>query len=178
MAPDTLPPPRAPGRPYSVALVCLGNICRSPIASVVLRHALERAGLADRVTVDSAGTGDWHLGQPMDRRASAALAAGGYDGSRHRAQQITRRWFDEHDLILAMDHSNFRDLVSMAPEESVARVRMFRAFDPQSGPHDLEVPDPYYGDDHRFVEVLAVVERTATTLAERLRSRLMSGRPR
>jgi protein-tyrosine phosphatase len=81
-----LPPARRPDGPYRVAVVCLGNICRSPIADVVLRRALERAGISERVEVESAGTGDWHLGHPMDRRAAAALATAGYDGSQHRAR--------------------------------------------------------------------------------------------
>jgi protein-tyrosine phosphatase len=157
-----------------VAVVCLGNICRSPIAHVVLRQALERAGISDRVTVDSSGTGDWHLGHPMDRRAAAALATAGYDGSAHRAQQFTEDWYDEHDLILAMDESNFRDISALAPDEQTAgeRVRMFREFDPRSGYGDLEVPDPYYGEHDSFAEVLAIVERTAQGLADALAERL------
>lgn len=173
MSADTLPPPRDPGAPYRIALVCLGNICRSPIAHVVLREALTRAGLNEQVYVDSSGTGDWHLGHPMDPRAATALTAGGYDGSQHRARQFTRRWFDEHDLLLAMDHSNFRDITAMAPDDTAEeRVQMFRAFDPQSGPDDLEVPDPYYDGDDRFSEVLTIVERTADSLVRRLRNRL------
>ena len=80
-----LPPPRSPGR-YAVELVCLGNICRSPTAHVVLEQRLAEAGLDDRVVVDSSGTGDWHVGSPMDSRAAATLSAAGYDPSRHRAR--------------------------------------------------------------------------------------------
>jgi protein-tyrosine phosphatase len=169
-----LPDPRRTDRPYRIAVVCLGNICRSPIADVVLRQALESAGLSDRVEVDSSGTGDWHLGHPMDRRAAAALAAAGYDGSAHRAQQFTETWYDEHDLILAMDESNFRDVCALAPDEGTAkeRVRMFREFDPRAGYGDLEVPDPYYGDDDGFSRVLSVVERTSEGLAKALAQRL------
>ncbi len=154
--------------------MCLGNICRSPIADVVLRQAIERAGLSDRVEVDSSGTGDWHLGHPMDRRAAATLAAAGYDGSAHRAQQFTEDWYEEHDLILTMDESNFRDVSALAPDEETAheRVRMFREFDPRGGYGDLEVPDPYYGGDDGFAHVLAVVERTADGLADALAERL------
>lgn len=169
-----LPKPRDPEGPYRIALVCLGNICRSPIAHVVLSKALERAGLDDRVEVDSSGTGDWHLGHPMDRRAAAALAEAGYDGSAHRAQQFTEDWFDEHDVILAMDDSNFRDIAALAPDPETAheRVHMFREFDPQGGYGDLEVPDPYYGAEENFSEVLKIVERTADGLAEALTERL------
>jgi protein-tyrosine phosphatase len=165
-----LPPARRPDGPYRVAVVCLGNICRSPIADVVLRRALERAGISERVAVESSGTGDWHLGHPMDRRAAAALTAAGYDGSRHRARQFTERWFGEHDLILAMDESNYRDITALAPDEETAkeRVRMFREYDPTAGYGDLEVPDPYYGGDDGFSHVLSIVERTSAGLADAL----------
>ena len=108
-----LPAPRTDGR-YAVALVCLGNICRSPMADVVLTARVEEAGLADRVTVASSGTGDWHVGQPMDRRAAATLTAAGYDPSRHRAQQFAASWLEEFDLVLAMDGANLADVVSTA----------------------------------------------------------------
>src|ERR1700753_1143356 len=86
-----LPPPRDPGAPYTVCLVCLGNICRSPMAEVVLRAELATAGLDAAVTVDSAGTGDWHIGHPLDRRAHAELARRGDDGAAHRAPQGAAR---------------------------------------------------------------------------------------
>jgi protein-tyrosine phosphatase len=176
MPSEPLPPPRDPDLPYRVVLVCLGNICRSPIAQVVLRTAVERAGLARQVGIDSSGTGDWHVGHPMDRRAAAALVGRGYDGSEHRAQQFTARWFDEHDLFLAMDQSNYRDVCALAPDPETARerVRLFRAFDPRAGEGDLEVPDPYYGGDEGFGQVLAIVERTAEQLAEEL-AELLAG---
>jgi protein-tyrosine phosphatase len=165
-----LPPARRPEGPYRVAVVCLGNICRSPIANVVLCRALERAGMSGRVVVESSGTGDWHLGHPMDRRAAATLAAAGYDGSEHRARQFTETWFAEHDLILAMDESNYRDIASLAPDEQTAkeRVRMFREYDPKAEYGDLEVPDPYYGGDDGFSYVLRIVERTSVGLADAL----------
>src|ERR1700749_3283029 len=90
-----LPPPRDPGAPYTVCLVCLGNICRSPMAEVVLRAELGEAGLDGAVTVDRAGTGDWHMGHPMYRRAQAKLTARGYDGSAHLARQIDVPWLPE-----------------------------------------------------------------------------------
>lgn len=169
-----LPPARDSDGPYRVALVCLGNICRSPIAHVVLQKALDRAGVSGRVEVDSSGTGDWHLGHPMDRRAAAALASAGYDGSAHRAQQFTEDWYDRHDLILAMDESNFRDISALAPDEETAkqRVRMFREFDPRADYGDMEVPDPYYGEDDGFTHVLRIVERTSEGLAGALAEHL------
>jgi protein-tyrosine phosphatase len=165
-----LPPARQPDRPYRVAVVCLGNICRSPIADVVLRRALDRAGMSGRVEVESSGTGDWHLGHPMDRRAAAALATAGYDGSQHRARQFTETWFAEHDLILAMDENNYRDIAALAPDEETAkeRVQMFREYDPRAERGDLEVPDPYYGGEDGFAYVLRIVERTSTGLADAL----------
>lgn len=151
-----LPDPRTPGS-YAIALVCLGNICRSPMADVVLRARVDEAGLADLVTVTSSGTGDWHVGHPMDRRAASTLTAKGYDASRHRAQQFDLDWLEANDLVLVMDRSNLADVGGGSD-----RVRLFRDFDPvDSGG---EVPDPYYGGDDGFEEVLAMVERTCATI--------------
>ncbi len=159
----TLPAGRSAGR-YRIAVVCLGNICRSPMAATVLRARLADAGLDDRVEVVSSGTGDWHLGDPMDQRAAATLTDAGYDVS-HRAQQIQPSWLDECDLILAMDAANRRDIAALGPVED-GRLRMFRDFDPV-GPGD-DVPDPYYGGPEGFDRVLAMVERTSDVLVRRL----------
>jgi protein-tyrosine phosphatase len=159
-----LPAPRTPGR-YRVALVCLGNICRSPMADVVLSERLAAAGLAERVEVTSAGTGGWHVGHPMDERAAATLTAAGYDASRHRARQLTPDWLDDRDLLLAMDTANLADVRAAGPGAG-DRVRLFRDFDPV-GPGG-EVPDPYYGGDAGFEEVLAMVERTVDALVAAL----------
>jgi protein-tyrosine phosphatase len=154
---------------YRIALVCLGNICRSPMAHVVLEDRLVRAGLADRVAVASSGTGDWHRGKPMDPRAAATLSAAGYDPSRHRARTFSSDWYAENDLLLAMDASNYADIAEHAPSvEQVDQVRMFRAFDPEASIGDDEVPDPYFGDGDGFVEVLAMIERTTDALVARL----------
>lgn len=154
----SLPAPRTPGS-YRISVVCLGNICRSPMADVVLSARVADAGLDDRVTVVSAGTGDWHVGDAMDRRAAALLTSQGYDASRHRAQQVLASWLDEHDLVLAMDTANLADLRALAGDAvDGGRLRTFRDFDPE-GPGD--VPDPYYGGDAGFRSVLAMVERTA-----------------
>ncbi len=151
-----LPPPRRPGA-YAVALVCLGNICRSPMAHVVLEAQLAEAGLDDRVVVHSSGTGDWHVGYPMDRRAATALSAAGYDPSRHRAQQYDASWADSHDLVLAMDLDNLADIGGRSD-----RVGLFRDFDPVEP--GSEVPDPYYGGRDGFSAVLTMVERTSDAL--------------
>jgi protein-tyrosine phosphatase len=150
--------------PRRVAVVCLGNICRSPIAEVVLRDRLGSAGLDERVEVLSAGTGGWHVGGPMDERAAAVLTGRGYDASRHRARQVDPEWLAGLDLVLAMDGQNRRDL---EPLVDGGRLRMFRDFDPEADPDDpddRDVPDPYFGGDDGFDEVLAIVERTADAL--------------
>lgn len=181
---SVLPPPRVPGR-YAVELVCLGNICRSPMAHVVLEDAVARAGLADRVRVTSSGTGGWHVGEPMDERAAATLAAAGYDPSRHRARQHGTddgAGGPHHpgvDLVLAMDLANLAALGGPAE-----RVRLFRELDPvgraeapAADPAGLlagdpvaarvetrEVPDPYHGGPEGFADVLATAERTSAAL--------------
>ncbi len=164
-----LPAPRRPGgAPYRVALVCLGNICRSPMADVVLSDRVAAADL--RVEVASSGTGDWHVGDPMDRRAAALLTAHGYDASRHEARQFDSSWVDDCDLVLAMDRQNLADVLEAAgPDaerlQAEGRVRLFRDFDPRAVGADREVPDPYFGGDDGFSEVLAMIERTSDRLA-------------
>jgi protein-tyrosine phosphatase len=157
-----LPAPR--GSTYRIAVVCLGNICRSPMAAVVLTEKLRAAGLGDRVEVTSAGTGDWHVGEPMDDRAAATLAAAGYDPSAHRARQFGTDWFDR-DLVLVMDGRNLADVGALGGRPG--QVRRFRELDPLGGP-EADVPDPWHGGQEGFDEVLATVERTADALVERL----------
>ena len=161
-----------------VTVVCSGNICRSPIGEVVLRDAVERAGLAHAVTVDSAGIGAWHVGEGADRRAVSALGRHGYDGSQHRVQQITRDWFDDDstapDLLLAMDGGHYEALRRLAPGTD---VRMVRSFDPmltglERDEVDLDVPDPYYGDLEGFEDVLEMVEAATPGIVAHLRSLL------
>lgn len=156
--------PAATGTPYRIGLVCLGNICRSPMADVVLSEILDRAGLTSAVQVTSSGTGGWHVGDPMDPRAAATLAAADYDPSRHRAQQFDPGWGDR-DLILAMDGGNLAEVTAQLGEQPAGKVRMFRDFDPV-GPGD--VPDPYFGGDDGFAEVLQMVERTSIALVAQL----------
>jgi protein-tyrosine phosphatase len=155
-----LPPARVPGQ-YAVGLVCLGNICRSPTADVVLSARVVEAGLADRVRVLSCGTGGWHEGQPMDRRAAATLTSAGYDAARHRARTFDAAWHQETDVLLAMDKSNLADLGGRSE-----RTLLFGDFDPQAP--GAEVPDPYYGGPDGFEEVLAMVERTCAAIVAAL----------
>jgi protein-tyrosine phosphatase len=169
---ETLPRPREAGR-YRLALVCLGNICRSPMAHVVLETHLADAGLLDRVEVRSAGTAGWHVGKPMDQRAAATLRAADHDPSRHRAQQFDAAWFEEVDLVLAMDTANLEDLRSLLPaDEDPQRLRRFRDHDPDAPEDDREVPDPYYGDHDGFALVLTMVERTCEALTDRIAAQL------
>ena len=161
----SLPEPRDPDR-YRIALICLATIVRSPMAAVVLQQRVDDAGLAGRVEVASCGTGDWHVGRPMDPRAAATLTAAGYDATRHRAQQLARTWLDEYDLLLAMDRQNLADVRAHAAPDTAHRVRLFRDFDPVDP--GGEVPDPYYGGDAGFEEVLTMVERTSAALVAAL----------
>jgi low molecular weight protein-tyrosine phosphatase len=169
-------------RPYRITVVCLGNICRSPIGEAVLRQRLAEAGLADLVAVDSAGTGDWHLGHPADPRTLATLDRAGYPHE-HVARQIAPHWMDSIDLLLAMDEANFRDLEHMRGPADAPELRMLRSFDPQlqdlPEPHpDLVVPDPYYGGPEGFDEVLRMIERAVDGLVDDLRDRRLAGADR
>jgi protein-tyrosine phosphatase len=181
LAPAPPPAPRHPSGRYRVSLVCLGNICRSPTAEVVLRQQLARAGLSGKVEVDSSGTGDWHLGGPMDPGARAELAAHGYDGSAHRARQFDRSWFGDYDLVLAMDRHNLADLRRMAPDRETARdrIRLLRSFDPALAAggavsrrggdrHDGDVPDPYGGSAADYALAFDLVQAAASGLAAQL----------
>jgi protein-tyrosine phosphatase len=181
LVPAPPPAPRHPLGRYRVSLVCLGNICRSPTAEVVLRAELARAGLSGKVEVDSSGTGDWHLGRPMDPGARAELAARGYDGSAHRARQFNRSWFGGYDLVLALDRHNLADLRRMAPDPDTARdrIRLLRSFDPKlaaggpAGPYDADryggdVPDPYYGSPADYALAFDLVQAAASGLAAQL----------
>ena len=153
--------------PYRICLVCLGNICRSPMAAAVLREQLGEAGLAAAVEVDSAGTGAWHVGHGADRRARAALKARGY-AERHTARQFDAAWFAQRDLVLAMDTANLRELRRLAPDpDTAARVRLLLSYDPGAGP-DLDVPDPYYGGRDGFEHVLDLLERACAGLVAEL----------
>jgi len=163
--------------PYRITVVCLGNICRSPIGEAVLRQRLAAAGLGDRVSVDSAGTGDWHVGQGADTRAMAVLDAHGYEHD-HTVRQITPNWFAEIDLALAMDESNYANLERLiARSGQDTELRMMRSFDPSlvhlpEPHHELDVPDPYYGAGDGFVQVLRMIERASDGLVEQLGIRL------
>ena len=163
-----LPPPRQPGPPYRVCLVCLGNICRSPMAEAVLRAALADAGLAEAVTVDSSGTGDWHIGDRMYPQARRALAGRGLDGSAHRARQFEAAWLPDRDLILAMDASNLAALRRLAGPQERDRVRLFGEVGGLGEIGGGQIPDPYGGTDADFGYVLDLLGAAAPVIAARL----------
>ncbi|RMH20302.1 MAG: low molecular weight phosphotyrosine protein phosphatase [Gemmatimonadetes bacterium] len=156
---------------YAVLFVCLGNICRSPLAEGVLRHRLAARGLDARVAVDSAGTGAWHVGEPADARSRAVARRHGVilDG---RARRVDPSDFERFDLVLAMDRSNLADLEALRPPGEVrARLALFRAFDPLAD-GDLDVPDPYYGGPDGFERVYEIVERACEVLAHTIEEEL------
>ena len=160
-----LPSPREPGAPYRVCLVCLGNICRSPMAETVLRAELAAAGLDGAVVVDSAGTGDWHVGDPMDPDARSALASRGHDGSAHRARQFQPSWLPRRDLILAMDARNLADLRRMAGGKDADRIRLFGQVGDIGG---QDIPDPWGGGPDEFDDVLDLLGAAAPVIVARL----------
>jgi protein-tyrosine phosphatase len=159
---SSLPPPRDSAGPYRVCLVCLGNICRSPMAEVVLRAQLALVDLASKVAVDSAGTAAWHAGQPMSPRARGALARRGLDGEAHRARQFDASWLAHRDLVLAMDASNLRALealVATTDDSPLTRTgtppsSRVRLFGDVAGLAGADVPDPYGGNPVEFARVL------------------------
>ena len=162
------PSPRS--TPCRITSVCLGNICRSPSAEAVIRDRATTAGLGSLVTVDSAGTGDWHLGHGADPRSLSTLASHGYPLEGHISRRIDADWFDGLDLVLAMDSMNYRDLLALAAmTDSEPDVRMLRSFDPAlahlEAPHpELDIPDPYYGRDDGFGNVLRIIEQATDRL--------------
>jgi protein-tyrosine phosphatase len=151
----------------SVLFVCLGNICRSPLAEAAFRAEAERLGLD--VEIDSAGTGDWHIGHPPDRRASAVALRNGLDISGLRARQVSAEDFRRFDHIVALDTQNFADLAAMRPVDGKAELSLL--LDHVPGREGEAVADPYYGEDAHFdiawTEVTAGAQGLARRLAER-----------
>lgn len=155
-------------RPVRLCFVCLGNICRSPTAQGVMQHLVDEAGVADRVEIDSAGTADYHVGDPPDARSAAEAQRRGIV-LEHRGQQFTAALFDDFDLVVAMDSANARDLRRRVPTpEAEAKIRLLREYDPDadrgSDARDLDVPDPYYGGESGFADVYDMVERSCRML--------------
>ncbi len=153
-----------------VLFVCMGNICRSPMAEGVFKRRVAEAGLSDHIASDSAGTHDYHVGEPPDPRAQRAVERRGYDISGLRGRQVTRRDFSEFDYVLAMDEVNFRLLANLCPLEQAQKLKLFMEFHADEAVR--EVPDPYYGGVQGFEAVLAMVEEAAQALLSHLEQQL------
>lgn len=152
-----------------VLFVCLGNICRSPTAHGIFQARVDAAGLSQAITIDSCGTGDWHIGHAPDKRATAAAARRGYDITPLRARQVCAADFNDFDLILAMDAQNLADLEALAPANARARLALF--LDYADAYSEREVPDPYYGGEDGFEHVLNMVENASDGLLAALQQK-------
>jgi protein-tyrosine phosphatase len=160
---------------FRICFVCTGNICRSPMAETVFLDLVKRAGYEGAVTVMSAGTGDWHVGEPSDARTMAALESRGYDGSRHRAKQFDPAWFDNLDLVVVFDRSQERILRAWAnTEQDRGKVQMLLSFDSQQAAQG-DVPDPYYSDAAMFSTVLGMIERASAALFRQIEPGIRRG---
>lgn len=157
-----------PSRPLRISFVCSGNICRSPMGEVVFRAMAEQAGLGERFVVTSRGTHGSHAGEPADPRTLVALTAAGYDGTAHRAAQVTTADVADHDLLIAMDRGHEQRLRALGADPE--RLSLLTAFDPEH-PADPDVFDPYYSEQNAFDAVLAQVERSSAVLLDRLADR-------
>jgi protein-tyrosine phosphatase len=153
-----------------VLFVCTGNICRSPTAEGVLRHHVEQAGVGNRILIDSAGTIDYHVGEPPDPRMQAAARRRNYDLSRLRARQVKPGDFARFDYLLAMDQDHVSWLKREAPGDHMHKIQLFLDYAPHMGPR--EVPDPYYGGTEGFELVLDLIERASVGLLAELQREL------
>jgi protein-tyrosine phosphatase len=151
----------------SVLFVCLGDICRSPTAEGIFRHLATARGVHDRFVIDSAGTSGFHAGDASDPRTLAAAKRRGLAWT-HRSRQVHAADWDRFDLLVAMDRKNHRDLIAAAPSEAArAKVVLLRTWDDAAG-DDLDVPDPYYGGDRGFEDVLDLCDRACSALLDHL----------
>ena len=149
-----------------VLFVCMGNICRSPTAEGVFRHKVKQNNLQDQISIDSAGTHAYHVGNPPDQRAQDAALKRDVDLSSQRARRVSADDFSEFDYVIAMDESNMDDLLSICPAGYEDRLHLFLAF---SDSEQSEVPDPYYGQGRGFEIVLNLVEDASEGLLEHIR---------
>lgn len=160
---------------FRICFVCTGNICRSPMAETVFKELVRRAGLEASIAVSSAGTGDWHVGEPSDERTLAALAAQGFNGSGHRARQFEPGWFDDFDLVIVFDRSQERILRAWAAsDQDRAKVQLLLSFDGEQAAL-ADVPDPYYSDAAMFDQVLGMITRACTALFRQIKPAIRQG---
>jgi protein-tyrosine phosphatase len=152
-------------RSTKILFVCMGNICRSPTAEGVFRHFVNEAGLAEKIDVDSAGTHAYHVGEPPDRRATAAAERRGVSLADIKARRVADSDFERFDYIIAMDEDNQARLIDQAPDEYRDKVQLFLSYASAS---ETEVPDPYYGGSAGFERVLDLVEEASRGLLETL----------
>lgn len=153
--------------PIRIQFVCLGNICRSPLAEVVFRDKVRAYDLQDRFEIESCGTGDWHVGEGADDRMRQTAADHGHSLEEHTASQFQADDLETYDHVFVMDKSNLKDVLYFDEEDRHnGKVRLFREFDPNPG--DYQVPDPYYGGEEGFEKVYDIVDRTSQVLLERL----------
>lgn len=150
-----------------ILMVCMGNICRSPTAEAVLRAKLKQARLDDCVTVDSAGTHAYHVGEPPDVRSQKHGHRRGYDLSTLRARKVVHEDFEHFDVILAMDHDNMENLIDICPIEHRGKIELLMSYSP-SAPKRI-VPDPYYGAAEGFDEVIDLIEKACDGLIATLK---------
>lgn len=152
-----------------VLFVCLGNICRSPTAEGMFRRLLDESGLADRVEIDSCGVGPWHVGEAPDPRARRAAARRGLDIDGLRGRQLEAADFERFDYLLAMDEDNLAALQAQCPPECQAHIGLFLAF---AGLPDTSVPDPYFGGEQGFEDMMDLLEAASRGLLDSMRERL------
>ena len=146
----------------SVLFVCLGNICRSPLAEAALREECASVGL--NVIIDSAGTGDWHVGHAPDERAQAVASRNGVDIGHLRGRQVTTSDFHDFDHIIALDNQNLRDLKAMRPDSAIVKLSLL--FDHVAGRAGEDVTDPYYGAEDGFEQTWAEVTEAARNIRQ------------
>lgn len=154
----------------AICFVCLGNICRSPSAEAVMRDLVERAKLAERIVIDSAGTGDWHIGEAPDERAQKAAKKRGYDLSKLRGRQIADADFARFDLFIVMDDANATALTAVCPPEYRDKIRLLMEF--ATNDDSRVVVDPYFGGEEGFEKVLDQCEDACEGLLKALRAQL------
>lgn len=154
----------------NVLFVCLGNICRSPTAHGVFQKLVDDAGFSEKIFVDSAGTSGWHIGEPPDKRASAAALKRGYNLSALRGRQLTQSDFADFNYILAMDSDNLANIKALRPANYNGEVDLLLNYAKNSS--ITEVPDPYYGGSQGFEHVLDLVEDACRSLLEDIQQKL------